>query len=173
MKKICSECGGGGTNTYTCLSAACTLQAEDEVIQQALTILTSRLTKYGVRLDSNSAVHSFLKLKFIDLQHEQFSCIFLNVDYELIEFKVLSIGTLTSSAIYPREVVKQALFANAAFVIFSHNHPTNSCTPSPADIRLTTALAKALLIIDVVVIDHIILGGDNYYSMLEEGVMIV
>jgi DNA repair protein RadC len=169
MKKICSDCGGEDTDTYTCLCAARTLQAEDEVIQQALTILTSRLTKYGVRLDCNTAVHSFLKLKFVGLQHEQFGCIFLNANYELIEFKILSIGTLTSSVIYPREVVKQALFTNAAFVVFCHNHPTNSCTPSEADITLTTVLANALVLIDVTVIDHIIIGGDNYYSMLQEG----
>jgi DNA repair protein RadC len=80
-------------------------------------------------------------------------------------------GTLNSTSVYPREVVKEALFANAAAVIFYHNHPSGVVEPSPADKTLTTKLKQALDLVDVKVVDHIITAGNATYSFSKNGLL--
>ena len=80
-------------------------------------------------------------------------------------------GTIDSASVYPREVVKAALACNAAAVVLAHNHPSGVAEPSRADIDITARLTKALNLIDVRVLDHIIVGGNYQVSLAERGEM--
>ena len=143
---------------------------EDQVIQQALDILQSRLKRLRA-LHTPSAVKDYLKLKFTGLEHEVFTVLYMNSQNELIEAVEMFRGTLTQTSVYPREVVKEALKRNAASVILSHNHPSGSPTPSRADEHLTHTLKAALALVDVRVVDHIIVAGALTVSMAEQGLV--
>ncbi len=80
-------------------------------------------------------------------------------------------GTIDSASVYPRQVVKRALAHNAAALILAHNHPSGVADPSPADRVLTKRLQEALELVDVQVLDHIIVGGEDPISMVEYGWM--
>ncbi|NBQ85549.1 MAG: hypothetical protein EBU03_05460, partial [Methylophilaceae bacterium] len=78
---------------------------------------------------------------------------------------------LTQANVYPREVVKRALYHNAASVIFAHNHPSGIAEPSRADENLTQALKSALALVDVRVLDHFIVAGNSIISFAERGLL--
>ena len=88
-------------------------------------------------------------MRLADLPHEVFVVMLLDAQNQLIECVELFRGTLTQTAVYPREVVKLALSWNAAAVIFAHNHPSGVAEPSQADEGLTKALKQALALVDV------------------------
>ena len=95
----------------------------------------------------------------------------LDTKHKIIGFHELFRGTIDSASVYPREVVKTALEHNAAAMIITHNHPSGNPEPSQADIQLTTRLKEALALVDVRVLDHIIVGTDGCYSLVENGNM--
>lgn len=109
----------------------------------------------------------YLQLHLGRLHQEVFAVLFLDVQYKLIAMKKLFFGTLTHTSIYPREVVLQALQHNAHAVVLAHNHPSGNITPSVADKEVTEQLKKALALIDIDVLDHIIVGQGQAYSMAE------
>jgi proteasome lid subunit RPN8/RPN11 len=80
-------------------------------------------------------------------------------------------STLTQTSVYPREVVKRALFHNAAAVIFAHNHPSGDTDPSRSDEMLTTTLKTALALVDVRVLDHFVVAGNKALSFAERGLL--
>ena len=80
-------------------------------------------------------------------------------------------GTLTQTSVYPREIVKAALAANAAAVIFAHNHPSGVAEPSRSDEALTQAMKQALALVDVKVLDHFVIGGGAAMSFAERGLL--
>ena len=84
-------------------------------------------------------------------------------------WRTLFVGTLTASAVYPREVVRAALEHRAAAVIFAHNHPSGDPKPSPEDIDLTRRLVFACSVSGVTVHEHLIIGDNRYYSFAEQG----
>lgn len=145
------------------------MTSDDEIIQQALNILTARLKEPGVSLSSPDAVKQFLRLKLASKDHEVFAVLFLDVKNRLIAYEEMFRGTLTHTSVYPRELVKTAMLHNAASVIYSHNHPSGSASPSDADRLLTTAMRNALELIDVRSLDHIIVAGASTYSFAEHG----
>ena len=122
-------------------------------------------------LTSPSAVRDLLKLKLAGLPHEVFVCIQLDAQHRVIAFEELFRGTLTQASVYPREVVKAALRANSAAVIFAHNHPSGACQPSQADELLTRNLKQALALVDVKVLDHFIVAGTSTLSFAERGLL--
>ena len=89
----------------------------------------------------------------------------------MIEIEELFRGTLTQTSVYPREVVKAALRANAAAVIFAHNHPSGVAEPSSADEMLTRTLKQALSLVDVQTLDHFIVAGTTTLSFAERGLI--
>jgi DNA repair protein RadC len=145
------------------------MTSDDEIIQLALNILTARLKEPGVSLSSPDAVKQFLRLKLASKDHEVFAVLFLDVKNRLIAYEEMFRGTLTHTSVYPRELVKTAMLHNAASVIYSHNHPSGMATPSDADRLLTNAMSKALEMVDVRSLDHIIVAGANTYSFAEHG----
>ena len=145
------------------------MTSDDEIIQKALNILTARLKEPGASLSSPDAVKQFLRLKLASKDHEVFAVLFLDVKNRLIAYEEMFRGTLTHTSVYPRELVKTAMLHNAASVIYSHNHPSGMATPSDADRLLTNAMSKALEMVDVRSLDHIIVAGANTYSFAEHG----
>jgi DNA repair protein RadC len=91
--------------------------------------------------------------------------------HRLIKYEELFFGTIDSASVHPREVVKHALKHNAAAVIFAHNHPSGVAEPSQADQRITDRLKSALLLVDVRVLDHMIVGDQEVLSFAEKGLL--
>ena len=112
-----------------------------------------------------------LRLKLAGLPHEVFICIYLDAQHRVIAVEELFRGTLTQTSVYPREVVKASLRANAAAVIFAHNHPSGVAQPSQADEILTRNLKEALSLVDVKVLDHFIVAGTQAISFAERGLL--
>src|SRR5688500_10795290 len=142
----------------------------EAAIEIARRALEERL-KSGSALTSPGAVRDYLRLRLGGLQHEVFVCIFLDAQHRAIKADELFRGTLTQTSVYPREVVKAALAANAAAVIFAHNHPSGAAQPSQADELLTRNLKEALALVDVKVLDHFIVAGNQAISFAERGLL--
>jgi DNA repair protein RadC len=145
---------------------------DDVIIESALKILESRLLydPESIPMTSPQASKDFVKLKLFAYEHEVFACLFLDNRNRVIGFDELFRGTIDSASVYPREVVKACLSHNAASVILAHNHPSGIAEPSQADIAITERLRKALALIDVRVLDHLIVG-EEVTSFAERGLL--
>ena len=122
-------------------------------------------------MDSPRLLAEWLRLHCAALDYEVFLVIYLDAQHRLITIEQLFRGTLTQTSVYPREVVKAALAHHTAAVAFAHNHPSGSTEPSTADQRLTQQLKTSLALVDVRVIDHFIVAGDQHYSFAEHGLI--
>ena len=143
------------------------LQATTELVKRAL---ASRM-KLSDNLNSPAAVKDYLRLNLQHRQVEVFMGLFLDAQNRVIAAEELFSGTLTQTSVFPREVVRRALFHNAAAMIFAHNHPSGVAEPSHADETLTRALAQALALVDVRVLDHLIVGRGAALSFAERGLL--
>jgi DNA repair protein RadC len=143
------------------------LQAIFEMSQRALQ------EKMGQRdaLSSPQQVRDYLRLKLGALSREVFMVLFLDAQNRVIVTEELFSGTLTQTSVYPREVVRRAMHHNAGAVIFAHNHPSGIAEPSQADRSLTTALKEALALVDVRVLDHFVIAGNEAVSFSERGLL--
>ncbi len=122
-------------------------------------------------LSSPRAVRDYLRLIFMGKEHEVFVVLLLDAQHRIIKSEELFSGTLTQTSVYPREVVKCVLRANAAAVIFAHNHPSGVAEPSHADEILTRSLKSALALVDVQVLDHFVVAGTRTMSFAERGLV--
>jgi len=102
---------------------------------------------------------------------EHFLALLLDTRGQVIKTSEVSIGSLDTSVVHPREVFKEAISASAASVIFVHNHPSGDPEPSEDDIKLTERLAQAGEIVGIEVLDHIIVGDKNYLSLKSKGLL--
>jgi DNA repair protein RadC len=127
--------------------------------------------KAGAALTSPAAVRDYLRLAIGGRPHEVFMCIWLDAQHRVIRFDEPFRGTLTQTSVYPREIVKMALQTNAAAVIFAHNHPSGVAQPSQADEMLTHNLKDALALVEVKVLDHFIIAGNQALSFAERGLL--
>jgi DNA repair protein RadC len=122
-------------------------------------------------LSSPGAVRDYLRLALRALPHEVFMGLFLDAQNRVLCAEELFRGSLTQTSVYPREVVKRALHHNAASVIFAHNHPSGVAEASHADELITRALRAALALVDVKVLDHFVVAGDQAFSFAERGLL--
>lgn len=122
-------------------------------------------------LTSPGAVRDYLRLKLAARKEEVFMCIWLDAQHRAIDFEVAFKGTLTQTSVYPREIVKRALERNAAAVIFAHNHPSGVAQPSRSDELLTRDLKEALALVEVRVLDHFVVAGNQAISFAERGLL--
>jgi DNA repair protein RadC len=122
-------------------------------------------------LGSPAAVRDYLRLQLGSLSREVFMVLFLDAQNRVLAQEELFAGTLTQTAVHPREVVKRALHHNAASVIFAHNHPSGVAEPSRADELLTRALKEALALVEVKVLDHFVVAGNQALSFAERGLL--
>lgn len=118
--------------------------------------------------DPGDAARLF-KARLCDLPHEIFGCLFLDTRHRVIRYEELFRGTLDGASVYPREVLKRALHHNAAAVILGHNHPSGVCEPSEADRSITLRLAKALALVDIRLLDHLVVSRGGHTSLAERG----
>jgi DNA repair protein RadC len=130
-----------------------------------------RQMQKGPLMDSPQALRDWLRLYCAGLEHEVFLVLYLDAMHRLIEAQELFRGTLTQTSVYPRELVKGALLHNAAAVAVAHNHPSGQAEPSRADEFLTQTLKSALTLVDVRVLDHFVVAGDNVVSFAERGLL--
>jgi DNA repair protein RadC len=110
-------------------------------------------------------------MRLSTLDHEVFAALFLDNRHRLIEYVELFRGTVDGASGYPREVVKEALRHNTAAVILAHNHPSGVAEPSQADQLITRRLKDALALVEIRVLDHLIIAGDEVVSFAEMGLV--
>ena len=127
--------------------------------------------KRGSVLSSPFQVRAYLKAMLRHEPHEVFGCLFLDNHNRVLAYEALFQGSINIAHVHARQVVKRALAHNAAGVILCHNHPSGISDPSQSDIDLTERLKDALALIDVTVIDHLIVGDGEPFSMVEHGLM--
>lgn len=111
------------------------------------------------------------KSLFLGLKQECFYCLYLDTKKNLIERKLLFMGTIDKSLIHPREVFKNAYLCSASSIICLHNHPSGDVLPSKADIEITKSLIKIGNIQGIQLVDHIIISENNYFSFFENNLM--
>ena len=146
--------------------------SDDEIIARALVILDARV-RTGPIMSSPTIVKDYCRMYFAEPSaqgREEFAVLFLDSSHRLIKADVLFRGTLSQTAVYPREVVRGALACNAAAVVLAHNHPSGMPEPSRADEYLTRTLKEALQLVDVRVLDHLVVG-DTVVSFAERGLI--
>ncbi|QGQ95391.1 JAB domain-containing protein [Paenibacillus psychroresistens] len=124
-----------------------------------------------ITIRSPQDVSTYLMEDLRYLQKEHFVCLFLNTKNHVIGQETLSMGSLNASIVHPREVFRAAIKRSSASIICVHNHPSGDPTPSPEDIQMTARLVEAGQIIGIEVLDHIILGDQNFVSLKEKGFM--
>lgn len=146
-------------------------EKQDSIIEQAMTILSSRMRNPGEIISSPDTMRNYLSLRFAELEHEEFHLILLDNRHRVISCEFMFRGTIDGASVYPREVVKEALKHNAAAVVLAHNHPSGVPEPSTADISLTRRLVEALALVDCRVLDHIVVGGTESVSFAERGLI--
>jgi len=120
---------------------------------------------------SEAVAKSEIAKDLLKSDREKFICLHLNIKNQLISFEAVSTGSLTASIVHPREVYKAAILANAASVVFMHNHPSGDPEPSLDDIEVTRRLAKAGAILGISVLDHIIVAQKDYFSFKQKNMM--
>ncbi len=159
-RALCDQAGLGPARAARILSA----------MELARRSLREDMVRRGA-LESPLATRRFLQAQLQDRDHEVFCCLYLDNRHRVIDFQEVFRGTIDGATVHPREVVKLALGHNAAAVIFAHNHPSGVAEPSAADERITERLRKALALVDIRVLDHIVIGDGVSVSFAERGLL--
>jgi len=131
--------------------------------------LEPEFKNYDIK-DPESVVKA-IRASIRDKAKEHFKLILLNPRNKIIGISTISIGTLNASLVHPREVFKDAIVHSAASVVLAHNHPSGDPEPSEDDIKITNKLVESGRILGIEVIDHIIIGKNNFCSFKERGLM--
>jgi len=118
-------------------------------------------------VDSDELLRDFI----MDSDREQMVVCCLDTKNQPTSISVISIGSLNSAIVHPREVYKTAILSNASSIIIAHNHPSGNSEPSHEDIVLTNRLDEAGKIVGIKLLDHLVIGYNNYYSFKEEGIL--
>lgn len=121
----------------------------------------------GKRMQKAEVIYEDSKYLFQGKKQEYFYCLYFNNKQELIERKLLFMGTINRSTVHPREVFKEAYLLSASAIICMHNHPSGSVDPSKEDISFTSSLIEIGKLQGIPVVDHIIIGDNKYYSFYE------
>ena len=129
------------------------------------------IDKETLKISNKDILLKYLRNKIGYEEIEKFYIIYLSSSNEVIEFEENSVGTLDRSSVYPREIYKKVINLNAKSIILAHNHPSDNITPSKSDIELTNEIAKGLKNFGALLIEHIIITKNSYFSFLEEGLI--
>ncbi|WP_336006885.1 RadC family protein [Fusobacterium polymorphum] len=127
--------------------------------------------KETLKISNKDILLKYLRNKIGYEDIEKFYVLYLSSSNEVIEFEENSVGTLDRSSVYPREIYKKIINLNAKSIILAHNHPSDNITPSKCDIELTNEIAKGLKNFGALLIEHIIITKNSYFSFLEEGLI--
>ena len=129
------------------------------------------IDKESLKISNKDILLKYLRNKIGYEEIEKFYVLYLSSSNEVIEFEENSVGTLDRSSVYPREIYKKIINLNAKSIILAHNHPSDNITPSKCDIELTNEIAKGLKNFGALLIEHIIITKNSYFSFLEEGLI--
>jgi DNA repair protein RadC len=129
------------------------------------------LSKPSVHLNSPEEVFQNYRGLFDNQVKERFVVLWLNASNKVIGFEIVTEGTLNSSLVHPREVLRGAIVATAASIILAHNHPSENPEPSQEDLAITKQLTESAKIIGIPIHDHIIFAGDSFTSFAERGLI--
>jgi DNA repair protein RadC len=140
------------------------------VIEMGRRHLAEQLDR-GDPMNSPERTINYLRAKLRDYPYEVFAVLYLDNRHRVITYEELFRGTVNGAQVHPREVVRQSLRHNAAAVILSHNHPSGIAEPSQTDQSITQLLCKALALVDVRVLDHIIIGDGEHCSLSQRGLL--
>ena len=144
------------------------LKAATEIMEKVATYHTTESPMFT----TPEKASTYFTTRIGTLEHEVFCVAYLDNQNKLRAVREEFRGTIDGARVYPREVVKTALELNAAAVVFAHNHPSCSKTPSQSDIAITTRLKDALRTVDIRVLDHLIVTpAGAYYSFAEKGML--
>lgn len=147
------------------VAKTCELLAINELNRRAL----EEGLKIGHALDQPQHVKHYCTAKLGHLPVEHCMALYLDSQFRLITTEEISRGTLTQASVYPREIIKAGLKHHAAALILAHNHPSGLAEPSEADLTLTRHLKKALALVDIRLLDHLIVTGTGAVSLAERG----
>lgn len=148
-------------------AARAKVQAARELVRRSL----EEQLQESDTLSSSQIVREYLRTTLAGLEHESFWILFLDSQNRLLGAEEIARGTLTQTSVYPREVVKRALYRNAGALLIAHNHPSGVAEPSRADEVLTRALKEALALVDVKLLDHFVIASDRISSFAERGLL--
>ena len=158
QEKFCSAPGLGEAK-YISLQAT---------LEMSRRYLAEKMNREDTLTNPESTRH-YLIAKMRDYQREVFACVFLDNRNRVISYEELFFGTINGATVHARELVQQSLLLNASAVILAHNHPSGIAEPSNSDRELTVQLQKALSLIDVRVLDHVVVGDGTTVSFAEQG----
>lgn len=133
--------------------------------------LAARAARRGATISTPEQVVEVARPLLVGKDREHFLALALSTKNGLLKVIEVSIGSLAASVVHPRELFREAVAVSAASVVISHQHPSNDCTPSGADIQLTRRLVKAGDVLGIEVLDHVIVGGDEFASLRDLGLM--
>ena len=141
---------------------------EAEYLRRSCMKVKDILSKHN----STDAMYHFKGL-LVNKQTEQFAIMYLNSRNQVIDSEILFIGTIDQSAVYPREIIKRIIELSANKIIIAHNHPSGQIKPSQEDINITKKIKSAVDTIDVLLLDHIVIGYNNpdFFSFADKGLM--
>ena len=145
------------------------LNYEDHIIDLAKGLLLHRLDRPGAIINGLEDLHLYLQLEYATLENEQFGCVFIDSSYRVINHEKLFRGTITTCAVYPREIARAALLHDASFAVVVHNHPSLENGISADDIKTTETIETCLAAVDIVLVDHIIVVGGKVHSLRMSG----
>ncbi|UEA16874.1 DNA repair protein RadC [Pasteurella canis] len=142
---------------------------------QACTEMTKRYLLEELELThafgSSENVRFYLQTVLESKEREIFLVLFLDNQHRLIKQEEMFLGTINTASVYPREIIKSALYCNAAALILAHNHPSGNAEPSMSDKRITQRIQSAAELVEIRVLDHFVIGKGNYYSFSENGLI--
>ena len=119
-------------------------------------------------VSNSSDIANYYMERMKGLKREHLIAVFLDSKNKIINDKVISIGTLNSSLVHPREVFKEAIKCSANAIILVHNHPSGDCGPSSEDIEITDRVKEAGEMVGIKLLDHVIVGKDKHYSYIQK-----
>lgn len=138
------------------------------VAELARRLYATRLMKEKAMLNPDLTIQ-YLQSALAHQAREIFAVLFLDNQHRVIRHQEMFAGTIASVEVHPREIVREALKANAAALILAHNHPSGDAEPSSADRMITTHIIQACALMDIRVLDHLVIGRGEYVSFAERG----
>lgn len=144
---------------------------EQSLLKQARALLKAKAKTRKAIFTEPGMVKDYLRFDYgvRESVREEFKILYMDNRHRLISDEILFMGTIDASPVYPRVVVQRALQLNSAAVILAHNHPSGLADPSRADRAITERLQQALMLIDVRILDHFVVGDEEVVSFAERG----
>lgn len=138
------------------------LQAVREICRRSDFIALQKETQ----LTNSNQTYAYLKRQLRDKKNETFAALFLDTQYRVLAYEELFSGTINATSVYPRPIIERVLKLNAAAVILAHNHPSGISEASEQDLVVTKRLQEALELVDVCLLDHLVIGDNEVYSIM-------